>query len=175
MYALHPRCVRTFPCIYKTCVMNDNPCMATYTSYHISHLPGDGLVVCRSCQTWFHILGGMLPGWRACSRLVMSFPYINRICENGGNPSIATYTSHHIPYLHGDGLMVCKSCKIWSYSFGGLWFGWKTSMCMCYIRGLADLYHVSVGYVIWMATQYIHLYLPSHPHLPGDGLVVCKS
>ena len=53
------------------------------------------------------------------SRLVRTFPCINKACEKGGNPSMTTCIAYHIPHLPGDGLMVRKS-KIWSYNFGGL-------------------------------------------------------
>ena len=45
MYVLHPRLVRTGPCIHKTCEMNGHPSMSTGTSYHNPNFHVDVLVV----------------------------------------------------------------------------------------------------------------------------------
>ena len=41
------------------------------------------------------------------SRLVRPYSCINKTCEKGGNQTMVTCTSHHIPHLPGDGLVVC--------------------------------------------------------------------
>ena len=89
-------------------------------------------------------------------RCVRHFPCINKTCWMGGNPSMTTCTSYQIPYLPGDGLVVYKSWKIWSrsfYGFGGLWPGWKTSMCMYCIRDLSVLSYASTSHVKRVATH----------------------
>ena len=70
------------------------------------------------------------------SRLVSPYSFLTKTCEKDGNPSMATCITYHITHLPVDGLIVCKSCKIWSYIVGGLWYGWRASTCMCYIPGL---------------------------------------
>ena len=99
--------------------------------------------------------------YRLLSRLVRPFPCINKTCEIYGNPSMATCITSHITHLPVDGLIVCKSCKIWSYIIGGMWYGWRASTCMCYIPGLWDLFRASTRYVEQMAT---HLW-PLVPHI----------
>ena len=54
---LHPRLVRPFSCIYKICEMYSNPYMTMFTLYHIPHIPGDGVAICRSCKNWSTCLG----------------------------------------------------------------------------------------------------------------------
>ena len=46
VYKLHPRHVRPYPRLHKRCEMYQHPSIATCTSYNISHIPGDGVVVC---------------------------------------------------------------------------------------------------------------------------------
>ena len=126
-YMLHPRLLRYCPCIHKTCEMYDNPSMVTCTSDHIPHLPGDGLLVCRSrfIQPWAHILGGLWPGWRAslymdCIPGSSDHSYASTRHEKKGvDPSMGTDTSYQNTHLPGNGLVVCKSCKILTHSFGG--------------------------------------------------------
>ena len=111
MYVLHPRLARTFPCIYKTCAIYVKPCMATYTLlYHISHLHGDDLVVCRSCQTWTHILGGLWPRWR-------TFLYMD--CFRGLSVLIHAST-RHVEWMatHAWPLIPCIT------SHTSMWMAW---------------------------------------------------
>ena len=51
VHMLYPRLVRPFPCVYQICGMGSNPSMATCTSYDITHLPGDGLVVANPAKS----------------------------------------------------------------------------------------------------------------------------
>ena len=58
-------------------------------------------------------------------RLVSPFPCIHKTCEKGGNPSITTCNLDHIPYLPGDGFVVCRYCQTLTHSFDGLLPGWR--------------------------------------------------
>ena len=64
-------------------------------------------------------------------RPIKPFPFINKKYEKDGNPPMTTCTSHHIPHLPGDGLVVFKSGKILAHCFSGLLPGWRASVCMC--------------------------------------------
>ena len=56
MCNFHPRNVRPFPCLHKTCKKYGNSSMETCASYHILHLHGEGMVVCRSWNLLLHLL-----------------------------------------------------------------------------------------------------------------------
>ena len=96
-----------------------------------------------------------IPVYGLISRLIRTYSCINKICGMYGNPSMATDTSYNSPHLSGDGVsvMVCDSYKIWSYSVGGLWPGWRASTCMCYIPGLSHPSYASTRCVKMMATN----------------------
>ena len=64
-YSLYSSVAIHYLCTHKTCGMGDNTSMTTCTLYQIQHLPGDGLVVCRSYKLLAHSFGGMWPGLRA--------------------------------------------------------------------------------------------------------------
>ena len=116
VYGLHSRLLRTYPCIKDTCKKGGNPYMATDALHHNPHLSGDGLMICKSgknlvLQLWWSM--AWMEGihmYVLHPMLVISFPCINKSCAMYGNPSMATGTSYHISHLHGDGLVVCRSC-----------------------------------------------------------------
>ena len=130
MYVLHPRLVIPFSCIHKISEMYGNTSMSTCTSHHIPHLHVDGVVdIMQTLSALEPYLGRSMtwvegiPIYRLQSRLVRSFICTCKPCEKYGDQSMATCTSHHIPHLPDDGLVVCRSYKILGHSFGGLWSG----------------------------------------------------
>ena len=126
-YGLHPRLFRPSPCINKTCKKGGNPSMVTCTSHHIPHLPGDGLVVCKSCKIW-HIIALVvcgLDGWHPFVFVISQACQTSPMCiyktyKKGGNPSMATCTSHQTPHISGNVFLVSKYCIILDHIFGGM-------------------------------------------------------
>ena len=57
-------------------------------------------------------------------------PCIHKVCEIYGNLSMDTCISHHIPHIHVGPLVVCRSFHPWAHILGGLWRGWRASICM---------------------------------------------
>ena len=130
------------------------PIHGHWSSHHNPHLPGVGIMVCKSCKTLTHIFGGMWPGWRAS----LCVSYIPDMWDR-------SYIS--TGHVKGVGIMVCKSCKTLTHIFGGMWPGWRASLCVSYIPGMWDHSYISTGHVKYMATHpwpLVH-HIPSHTPL----------
>ena len=116
LYVSHPRLVRPFPYTHKTCEKGDNPSITTCTSYHIPHLPGDGLVVCGSCKILAHNVGGMLPGWRisTCMCCIIDMWDLSHASTKHVNYMathpwlLVPHNLHHNPHFHVDRLVVLQ-------------------------------------------------------------------
>ena len=113
MYGLHPRLVKSFPCIHKTCENGRNPSIVTYSLYHsIVHLPGDGLVVFKSGKILAHCFSGLLPGWRVsmCGDCVpglsdLSHPHIRHVKYN--------MATHPWPLISHNTTHICICVALW--------------------------------------------------------------
>ena len=111
-------------------------------------------------------------------RLMLSFPCIHTTCEIYGNPSIVTCTSHHIPHLTVDGLVVRISCQPLAHILGGLWPGWREPICMDCNTGLSDHSYTFTRPEKRVETCPWPLDLVSHPTPPCwwlGGLQVLKN
>ena len=108
VYVLHPMLVIPFPCIHKICEMHGNPSMSTSTSHHIPHIPVVVVILCRPCQPWGYILGGLMPRWRAslnmdCSPGLLDFSHASmrhvKIVATNPWPLVPHITSHTLPRM----------------------------------------------------------------------------
>ena len=143
LYGFYPRLVKPFSCIHKTCEKSDNPYMSTCTPNHIMYIPGYGLVVHISCKVLANTFRDMMPGWRV-SKFMYYIPGLwdHSFASTKYVQCIATHTSPLLPYITAHTSMwmpswFCRSCQTWANIFGGLWPGWRASLCEDCIPGLS--------------------------------------
>ena len=182
MYGLHPRLVKSFPCINKTCEKSGSPSITTCTLYHTPHLPRDGLVFCRYCKTLTQCFGGLLPGWRVSTCM----------CYIPGLWDLSHTSTKHVKYTTTHPWPLVPCITIHTSMLMAWWFlqiepnlDPHLGMSVAWIEGISVymlhprlvrpfpcIHKICEMYVNpSMATSTLY----HNPHLPGDGVVVCKS
>jgi len=96
MYTIHPRIVRPFPCIHRTCGIYFHPSMTIGNFYHNPHFHVDGLVVLQILPNLDPHIGRSvawiegIPVYVLHPMLVCPIPSTLKVCGMYVNPSMAT-------------------------------------------------------------------------------------